>query len=229
MATAQPNTRILAGISLVDTPLVTTALEYARTHNDEMAFNHVCRSWLFGALIASKLPDFADVDLEVHAVSTILHDLAWDYKSVFSSLDNRFEVDCANAAREFLDREAPQWDSRKRQLVWDGIALHTTGSIARYKENEVALCHFGISADFIGPAFPGGLITKAEFNVVIRELPRLDFKDGVKQILCNLCIHKPETKYDGFLRDFGIRFVKGYEVRSEVDKLINAIDATAEA
>jgi hypothetical protein len=228
MASAQPKTRILAGIALVDTPLVTAALEYARAHNDDMAFNHVYRSWLFGALIASKLPDFVDVDLEVHAVSTILHDLAWDYKSVFSSPDKRFEVDCANAARQFLDREAPQWDSRKRQLVWDGIALHTTGSIARYKEHEVALCHFGISADFIGPAFPGGLITKAEFNAVVQELPRLDFEEGVKQILCNLCIHKPETTYDSFPRDFGIRFVKGYEVPSEVDKLIKAI-ATIEA
>ena len=229
MTSIRPKSRTLAGVALIDSPVVNAALEYARAHNDNMSFNHIYRSWVFGALIASKLPKFANVDLEIHAVSAILHDLAWDYKSVFSTPDKRFEVDSANAAREFIDRMAPQWDSRKRQLVWDGIALHTTGSIARYKEPEVALCHLGISADFIGPAFPEGVISRADFNAVIQELPRLDFKEGVKQILCNLCIHKPETTYDSFSRDFGIRFVKGYEVPSEVDKIWKAIDSTAEA
>lgn len=229
MASVQQKTRTFAGVVLVDTPLINAALEYARTHNDDIIFNHIYRSWVFGALLASKLPNFAHVDLEVHAVSAILHDLAWDYRSIFSTPDKRFEVDGANAAREFLNREAPQWDSRKIQLVWDSIALHTTESLASYKEPEVALCNFGISADFFGPAFPGGIISKADFDAVIQELPRLDFKEGVKQVMCNLCIHKPETTYDSSLRDFGTRFVKGYEVPSEVDRLMNAIDATAEA
>jgi hypothetical protein len=229
MTPAQPKTRIFAGVALIDTPLVNAAFQYARTHHDDMSFNHIYRSWVFGTLIASKLPEFATVDLEVYAVSAILHDLAWDYKSTFSTPDKRFEVDGANAAREFLRREAPEWDSRKRQLVWDAIALHTTASIARYKEPEVALCHFGILADFIGPAFPGGIISKADFSAVIKELPRLDFKEGVTQILCNLCVHKPGTTYDTFAREFGIRFVNGYEVPSELERILNAIDATAEA
>ncbi|KIM94039.1 hypothetical protein OIDMADRAFT_136469 [Oidiodendron maius Zn] len=228
MASVQPKTRTFAGVALIDTPLVNAALQHARAIHDDMSFNHIHRSWVFGALIASKLPNFAAVDLEVHAVSAILHDLAWDYKSTFSTPDKRFEVDGANAAREFLGREAPDWDSRKRQLVWDAIALHTTSSIAKHKEPEVALCHFGIFADFIGPAFPGGIISKAAFSAVIEELPRLDFKEGVKQILCNLCKHKPETTYDSFAREFGIRFVDGYEVPSELERILNALDATAE-
>lgn len=53
------------------------------------------------------------------------------------SADKRFEVDGANAARDFLGREAPDWDGRKIQLVWDAIALHTTASRSVYKEAEV--------------------------------------------------------------------------------------------
>jgi hypothetical protein len=220
MALTRKNTRTFAGVTLIDTPLVNAAIEYARTSNDEMGFNHVYRSWIFGVLLSSKLPGFKKIDLEVHAVSAILHDLAWDYKSIFSSPDKRFEVDGANAAREFLVREAPQWDSRKRQLVWDSIALHTTASIAKHKEPEVALCHFGICVDFVGTQFPGGVILEGEYNKVIQELPLHDFKEGVKKIMCGLCIHKPETTYDGFARDFGVRFVKNYKPVSDVDMIM---------
>jgi hypothetical protein len=220
MSLARWRTRTFAGITLIDTPLVHSALEYARKHIDEMSFNHVYRSWVFGALLASKLPEFKDIDLEVHAVSAILHDLAWDYRSAFSSRDKRFEVDGANAAREFLAQEAPKWDPQRNQLVWDSIALHTIMSIAPHKEPEVALCHFGISVDFLGANFSGGVVSEDEYNAVVKELPLNDFKEGVKTMMCGLCIHKPETTYDGFARDFGTRFVKDYKPVSVADKLM---------
>jgi hypothetical protein len=113
MILAKPQFRNFAGISLIDSPVVNAALEYAHTHHDTMSFHHVYRSWIFGSLFASKLPAFANIDLEVHAVASILHDLAWDHTSVFSTPDIRFEVDSANAAREFLERVAPDWDSRR--------------------------------------------------------------------------------------------------------------------
>ncbi|KAF9917053.1 hypothetical protein FBU30_001029 [Linnemannia zychae] len=218
-------TRIFAGITLVDTPLVRSALEYARANYDSFSFNHAYRAWVFGAFIASKLPNnYAGVDMEVHAVAAIFHDLAWDYKSSFSTPDKRFEVDSANAARAWLDREAPHWDSRKRQLVWDSIALHTIGSIARHKEPEVALCQIGISADFMGVKLPLGVITQSQFDAIAQELPRDGFKEGFKENMCNLCIHKPETTYDNYVRDFGERFVKDYNPPSSVDRLLYSVD-----
>jgi len=60
------------------------------------------------------------------------------------SKDKRFEVDGAEAAREFLRKEAPSWDKHRLQLVWDAIALHTTGSIVYHKEPEVVACAQGI-------------------------------------------------------------------------------------
>ncbi|KAL2846192.1 hypothetical protein BJY01DRAFT_175925 [Aspergillus pseudoustus] len=220
-------TRTVAGVPVIDTPLVQAALRYAKTHNDDMSFNHTSRSWMFGCIIATKVPAFADADMEIHAVSAILHDLAWDHTSSFSTPDKRFEVDSANAARDFLAKEAPQLGARQRQIVWDSIALHATPSIALHKEAEVALCQMGITADFLGPQTPGGVITKEEYNAVVAEFPLLDFKEGVKKLMCGLCVHKPETTYDNWVRDFGERFVEGYSIegKTTADFLLQPIDS----
>jgi hypothetical protein len=44
------------------------------------------------------------------------------------------------------------------------------------------------------------------------------FTDSV----CRIVRTKPETTYDNFARDFGERFVPGYEQPSTVDFLMNA-------
>ena len=79
-------------------------------------------------------------------MAAILHDLGFPIghppHSDVISKDNRFEVDGANAAREFLKREAEssEWDKHRLQLVWDAIALHTIGTVVFHKEPEVQAC-----------------------------------------------------------------------------------------
>ncbi|KAF2478509.1 hypothetical protein BDY17DRAFT_314187 [Neohortaea acidophila] len=187
-------TRTIAGVKLVDSAIVRNALDYSRRHSDEITFNHTYRSWIFGVLLATRMG--IKFDPEVHAVAAMLHDLAWEYTSQFASPDKRFEVDSAEAARQFLADNAPEWESRKTQLVWDSIALHTTPGIAQYKEAEVMVCNMGVLADIVGANFPGGLLSQSEYQTVVKELPRLRLEAGIKRILCNLCIHKPDTTYD---------------------------------
>ncbi|MCJ1252908.1 hypothetical protein MMC24_000714 [Lignoscripta atroalba] len=207
-------TQLLAGITVPDTPLITKALLYTRARLNDMGYNHVVRSWLFGFVIAGKDADLRDRDLEIHSISAILHDLGWDITGGLISQDKRFEVDGANAARDFLRREAgAEWDQRRLQLVWDAIALHTTRSIASYKEAEVAATSYGIGADFGGPpGSHGGLLTWEEYNKIVREFPRLGLKEGVREIMCHLCKTKPETTYDNFVGQYGERFVKGFSL-----------------
>lgn len=88
------------------------------------------RSWLLGFVIAAKIPQLQGRDLEAHALAAILHDLGWAETGDLVTEDKRFEVDGANAARDFLETEAGDWDKHRLQLVWDAIALHTTPSIA---------------------------------------------------------------------------------------------------
>ena len=123
-------TRILAGVQVPDTPLITKALILTRKHLNDLGYNHSVRSWLFGFAIAAKNPELQNRDLEAHALAAILHDLGWDESGDLVSQDKRFEVDGANAARDFLKREAGDWDKHRIQLVWDAVALHTTPSIS---------------------------------------------------------------------------------------------------
>jgi hypothetical protein len=136
------------------------------------------------------------VDLEVHAVAALLHDLGWDQTpgSPFVSHDKRFEVDGAIAAREFIQNNAhgQEWDDRRVQLVWDSIALHTQPSIYNYKELVVAATGNGIWADFQGPELG---ITKEEYSAVLSEFPSNDMRDGLNNTLIWLCQGKPATTY----------------------------------
>ena len=43
--------RLIAGVSVPDSPLITEALEYARKLSEPYLFNHAVRSWLFAVKI----------------------------------------------------------------------------------------------------------------------------------------------------------------------------------
>src|SRR5262245_1079297 len=88
--------RILAGVVVPDTPLITSAIEHARENSEPYLFNHVMRSWLFAVSLA-QLSETAH-DGEVVAVATLLHDIG--LSEAFSG-PLRFEVEGANAARRF--------------------------------------------------------------------------------------------------------------------------------
>ena len=175
MASANLPTKVLAGVTVPDTPLITKALEFAKEHSTDYTYNHIVRSFLFGFIIADKIPYTKERDREAHAVAAILHDLGFPLghppHSDVISKDNRFEVDGANAAREFLKREAKseEWDKHRLQLVWDAIALHTIGSVVFHKEPEVQSCSYGIWADFQGPdRIPGNPLTWDEYNTIVK-------------------------------------------------------------
>ncbi|KAL2059734.1 hypothetical protein VTL71DRAFT_10226 [Oculimacula yallundae] len=213
----RPN-RILAGIKVLDTPLIQKALSYARENLSDVAYNHIGRSWLLGQYIADNTPSLASRDEELQSIASILHDLGWSHNTSLISSDKRFEVDSANAAVEFVKREGvkEEWDERRLQLLWDAVALHTTASIAIHKEKEVKAVCVGIWAEFtpVEKAY-GGVLTESVWNEIVTEFPRDGFKEGVKEILCTLCRTKPETTYDNFVGDVGDRYVEGYSLEGK--------------
>jgi hypothetical protein len=204
---------ILAGINVVDTPLVHDAMELTRNLSEPYLYNHVMRSWLFGVLIAAGAKPAPDAELL--AVSAILHDLGLTDRY---SAQERFEVDGANAARSFLkERGIP---AHQLQLVWDAIALHGTRSIALHKEPEVAMTHSGIFVDVLGAGLE--LIPQDKLRAILAEFPRLSMKKQFLECLCGVVRRKPATTYDNSLRDFGTRYVQGYAAPSVADLLENA-------
>lgn len=226
-ATSYPN-RTIAGVTVIDTPVVRAAQAHARAHASDFVYNHVMRGWLFGVLLwnrevqqaqeaSSNSPSIDTAsntavaapeafDREVHAVAALLHDLGWDQTpgSPFVSPDRRFEVDGAIASRDFLAQyqhrhshdaglaAGAPWDSRRTQLVWDAIALHSTDSIHKYKEAEVRVAGQGIWMDFEGPMLG---VTAAEYAAVVAAFPQAGFRSGVNETFVWLCASKPKTTY----------------------------------
>ena len=213
MQTDALSARLVAGVSVPDSPLITEVLEYAQKLYEPYLFNHAMRSWLFAAKIGQLKG--IDCDLEVVAVGTILHDIGL---SAGVPGSNRFEVNGAAAALSFVTERG--FPDRRAQLMWDLVALNSTPSIALHKEAEVALGTMGIGLDWGGFGFE--LIPSADMTAILGAFPRLKMKDKFAERCCHLVAAKPETSFDNFLRDFGERFVPGYRPISTVDLLMNA-------
>lgn len=205
-------TQILGGITVIDTPLVTRALDLARTHSERFLFNHAVRSWLF-AVRLGQLQGIAH-DAEVVAVASLLHDLG--LTSSFTG-QKRFEIEGADAARAFGREQG--LDDHRVQLIWDSVALNSTPSIGLHKEAEVALCTAGIGVEF---GFQYDRIPPNEMRTILEAFPRLDMKRRFTDSVCHIVNAKPETTYDNFASDFGERFVPGYKRPSTVDFLMDA-------
>ena len=109
--------------------------------------HHSVRSYLFaGALAeATGLRRDVDYDDEILFLSCLLHDLgATDY----ANGDQRFEVDGADAAAQFLREHGAQ--ESKIEVVWQAIALHTSVGLAHRFGPVQAVAQMGISADVLG-------------------------------------------------------------------------------
>ena len=208
-----PSTRLIAGVSVSDTPLVTAVVEYAQRLSEPYLFNHAMRSWLFAE--AMGLMKGINYDREVVAIGTVLHDIGL---TTSVSGPNRFEVNGADAALSFIRGKG--LSDRRAQLIWDLVALNSTPSLALHKEPEVAVGTMGIGLDYGGfgvQALPAG-----DLERILSAFPRLKMKQSFTETCCRLVMEKPETSYDNFLRDFGERFVPGYKTVSTVDLLMNA-------
>ena len=61
--------RVIADVTVVDTPIVRAAQDFARRHSSDFAYKHAMRSWLYGALLVERDEALrSTVDHEVHAV-----------------------------------------------------------------------------------------------------------------------------------------------------------------
>jgi hypothetical protein len=206
-------TRLVAGVDVPDGPLIAAAIEYAQRLSEPYLFNHAMRSWLFAELI--RRTKIIDYDREVVAIGTILHDIGL---TAAVSGPHRFEVNGADAVLSFLRGRG--LSDRRAQLIWDLVALNSTPSIALHKEPEVAIGTMGIGVDYGG--FGLDALRPDDVGRILMAYPRLKMKSRFCETCWRHVKEKPETSHGGFLRDFGERFVPGYQAVSTVDLLMNA-------
>ncbi len=198
---------------LPDSRAVRDAHARAETESQPWLFNHVMRSWLYGAKLAQHRGLAPDAELV--AVAVLLHDLGL---ARGGAPDRRFEVVGADIGRAFALTH--DMGERRAEAVWDSIALHTTASIAQHKGTDVACCQSGIACDYGGLGYRE--LSDDNKKVILSAYPRLDMKNMLTTCLRAIATDHPNTTRDNFIADFGMKYVPGYTRVSSVDLLHQA-------
>jgi HD superfamily phosphodiesterase len=182
-----PTTDSIAGVVIPDTPLVREVTDFIRDAEDDLLFDHSRRVFLFGALQGRRRG--LAPDLELLYVGAMFHDIGLTERYRTSTL--RFEVDGANAARDFLlARGVDEVNARK---VWLGIALHTTPGIPEFLEPEIALVTAGVETDVVGIGRDD--LSPEALAAVTAAHPRPDFKRRILQAFTEGMRHRPATTF----------------------------------
>ena len=168
----------------MDSPLALAALALARQHETDSVLNHSIRTHRYALRHAGLLglkPD-ADFDAELLFVACVLHDVG-----AFDAFDGpqRFEVEGADAAATLL--RARGRSEAEVDLVWQGIALHTSPGIAERRGTLPMLTRVGIRTDFSSVTIP-----EAERVEIERELPRLGLDDELPALVVAQALRQPE-------------------------------------
>lgn len=194
-----------------DSLLAKEATDLLREHSTDLLFNHSIRVYLFAAEQGRQQK--LRFDPELLYVAAAFHDFGLIKK--FSSPDERFEVDGANAAHQFLT--AHNVPEEQVQTAWAAIALHTTPGVTQYMRPEVALLFSGVGLDVLGKGFdqfPSGLREK-----IVAKYPRKHFREGFIQEYFAGFAHKPATTFGTVNASICERFIPGYKFPNSCDVL----------
>ncbi len=201
-------------VQIPDTKLAKEAHDILRAYSTELLYNHSNRVFLFAAQQGRQQK--LAFDPELLYVSAAFHDLG--LLTEYSSETERFEVDGANAVRQFLiAHDIPE---EKAQTAWEAIALHTTPGVTRYMRPEVALLFTGVGLDVLGEGmdrFPADLR-----NEIVAAYPRVDFKQGIVQAFLGGFAHKPGSTWGTVKADVCERFIPGYKSPNFCDLIANS-------
>ncbi|HEY5749746.1 MAG TPA: HD domain-containing protein [Chryseolinea sp.] len=203
--------KAVAGIKIPDSTVAQQATELLLEHGSTFLYNHSLRSFLFASLNGTQKK--IAYDPELLYVSSVFHDLG--LCPHYSSADKAFEVDGANAARDFLRSHG--FSQQALQLVWDTIAIHTSPAIAPYKEAEVALLNYGVALDVVGKGYQH--LSKEHREEIIKQFPRTDFKDKIIPTFFEGMKHKVDTTFGTINADICAFMIPNFQRKNFCDAI----------
>jgi HD domain-containing protein len=204
----------IAGVTIPDSELAREATEFVRDASTQLLYDHSRRVFLWASLRAEPLR--LRFDAELLYVGAMFHDLG--LVEGHRSVDERFEIDGANAARAFLERHG--LPEEQVMTVWESIALHTTRQVPNYKQPEVRLVALGVQYDLVGSPFDA--LSPEQRDLVLAAHPRTRFKSGMIEALAAGIRDKPETAAGTTMTGILEATVPGY-VRPDIcDDIRNA-------
>jgi HD superfamily phosphodiesterase len=185
----------ILGVRIPDSAIAREATQLLRDTGSDLLFQHSMRVYLWGALIANRKG--LTFDQELLYAGAMFHDLGLTEGFHASSL--RFEVDGANAARDFLrSHRIPEADVHK---VWTAIAFHTTPGIPEFLHPEAALLHVAAGMDVAGRSYDQ--FTNEEREAVIAAYPRDNsFKQRIIDTFYEGLKDRPATTFGTFNDDY---------------------------
>jgi len=190
-------------IAVPDSRLARDATELIRSIEPDLLYNHSLRVYSFGALQGERRG--LRYDPELLYIGAMFHDIG--LVEGHRSAHERFEVDGANAAWQFLVEHGVTGDALR--IVWDAIALHTTPGIPQHKEPEVALLTAGVELDVLGFGYDD--ISAEDREAVVAACPRVNFKESIIQGFADGMAHRPETVFGTMNADVLAEKLPGYE------------------
>src|SRR6266404_2217339 len=187
-------TLTVQGVGIPDTKLAREITELVGDTETPLLFHHSSRVYYFGALAGKHRG--LKFDPELLYAGAMFHDMGLTPR--YSSPNERFEVDGANAARDFLCGHGIS--EAEIDTVWTAIALHTTPGIPQHMHPVVALLTAGVEMDVLGLAYPG--YSDAEREAVVKAHPRSEhFQEDIIQAFYDGIKHKPDTTFGNVKAD----------------------------
>jgi hypothetical protein len=185
----------ISGIKVPDSKLAGDVTQFIRDTETDLLFLHSTRVFFWGA-IAGKQKQL-NFDPELLYVAAMFHDIGLTAGYHESQL--RFEVDGANAARDFLRAHAiPEADVER---VWTAVALHTTPGIPEHMHPEIFLVQAGAGMDVAGRGYEN--FSDLERQAVVSTYPRgAGFKNSMIDAFYAGMQHRPQTTFGTFNDDF---------------------------
>lgn len=184
----------ISGIAIPDSALAHAITEFVRDTETELLFNHSSRVFFFGAIAGQQRG--LSFNPELLYAATMFHDVG--LMPSHSSADLRFEVDGANAARDFL--QSYNLDPSDIEKVWTGIALHTTPGVPEFMHPLIALTTAGVEMDVLGLTYDR--YPDAIREAVVAAFPRTaSFKEDIIQAFYDGIKHKPDTTFGNVKAD----------------------------
>ena len=188
------NTEIF-GVKIPDSSIAREITQLIRDTETDMLFQHSRRVYFWGALLGQRKG--LKFDPELFYAAAMFHDIGITPHYHGSQL--RFEVDGANAAREFLRGHGIAESDLEK--VWLAIALHTTPGIPEHMHPEICLVQAGAGMDMAGRNYED--FSDEERDAVIAACPRShDFGHQVIDTFYQGLKHRPGSTFGTFNDDF---------------------------
>ncbi|MFI2364380.1 HD domain-containing protein [Promicromonospora sp. NPDC019610] len=205
---------LTAWLDVPETAAVAEATALVGEMTSPLIYHHSRRVFFFGLLHARRLG--VDLDPELLYVAAMFHDVG--LLTPFSEVEQRFEVDSADHARQFLLGRG--FSASAAETVWTAIALHTTPGIPGRMAPVIAMTHLGVLTDVLGLGLDG--LGHDQVEEIVAAHPRGDFKNEFLRANVEGLRHRPETANGTVNADILEHFIPGFRRTTTVERIIGA-------